>query len=204
MVIYAILGIFIGAVLNRLRGGAFATLLHINMGTQLTRLVTSILMGGYLCLGVVFGVFHHTNYIEYIKIMSLAITLTLGYVIAGWAPFQGMNNTVGDSATEKSYLEIIPNLLFTPQTVAWKVAGMSLAGLVCVFPAVLVYSLLFGIVLKGLLAALIGLLFGPAYFLASKLSLPINNFTNEKMTYGEVFSGAVIFAALLTCLSIVI
>jgi hypothetical protein len=201
MLIYTILGVLFMGVLNRLRGGAFATLLHINIGTQLTRLLTSALMGGFLCLGAYTGIFHAVSYITYIKIMSLIISLTAGYIIAGWAPFQGMNNTQGDNATEKSYLEIIPNLLFTPQTIAWKVAGMSLAGFVCLLPATTTYALLFNFNFKAILFALIGLLFGPAYYLASKLSLPINNFTNEKMTYGEVFAGFVIGLSLILCLS---
>lgn len=211
--VYFIVGLVFFGFMERLRGGAYDTLLNLHMGTQVTRIVTSFILSLYIIFGLWLGdLALHFNLINALRLLGITASLTLGYIIAGWAPFQGMNNTVGIPGTEKSYLEFIPNLIFKKNTVKWKFTGMAFAGIACVLPTTLMFMAEFGVshgksaavlspVFGGavfnfsiLFMVLIGTLFAPAYLLARVLNLPINKFTDEQMTWGEVFSGMVIGA----------
>jgi hypothetical protein len=189
--VYLLIALYLiyGAFLNRLRGGASSTLLNINIGTQTTRLLTSQLFVLPLLAALYFNKLSMPfSLYNALPIELTVVTLTLGYILAGWAPFQSMDTS---PVTEKSYLESLPNLLFTPDTTPWKFLGMMEAGFICLLPTAISYALFYHHYII-MAYALLGLLFAPAYLLARLFSFPINKLTPQKMAWGEVFSGVVI------------
>lgn len=167
----------------RLRGGAWATFLHIRMGTTVTRFVSTFFIS--LPLAWWFG--------NWWIVPAVTFGLWFGLVLAAYGSYMGM----GDHAhtPEKKWLDFFPRLLgLTPYSVAWDFAGMWFSG-------VLLYSwvvfMSFAVSMNWLTLLLIpasGLAFAGAYLLASWIPdelLPvIPGFTaREHEVFGELGAG---------------
>lgn len=101
----------------RLRGGAWATLLNIHMGTTVTRLVSAALISLPLALWT--G--------NLILIPLITVGLWLGLVMAGYGPYMGMGDHAITPAS--TWINFFPRLFgFKPYSVAWDFAGMWFCG----------------------------------------------------------------------------
>ncbi len=175
------------AVLWRMRGGAFATLAGVDIGTGWTRAWCGLLMsvGWIPILGA--------------SAFFLEATIFIGLSITGWEEFEGMGTETGYLVSEKPgyWMRWLPiKLGLLPVTIPYDLLGMAQAGLVCMAPTALLAAWLSGWhVMPAIIMLLCGLGFGPAYLLA-RLPLPaIPNFAHGQ-SWGEVFTGALIGAAL--------
>ena len=178
-IFYPIFGFFIW----RLRGGAWSTWLGINMGTQVTRFVTGILLSLPLLL------IHSTLFFPSLLILAIL----LGLILAGWGPFMGMGvHTITPSST---WLSIFPKLLgLTPQSFSWDFVGMFFCGIVLILPCVLAFNAL-GINLWSLaIVPSFAMLFAVIYLIFSKISsLPlISNFASNAEEWSECGVGILI------------
>ncbi len=101
----------------RLRGGAWATLLHVYMGTTVTRFVSAFLMAVPLLL----------LSFNWILIPLVTFGLWLGLVMAPYGAFMGMGDHAHTPA--KTWVNFFPKLLgFEPYGVKWDFAGMWFCG----------------------------------------------------------------------------
>lgn len=177
----------------RLRGGAWATLLHVYMGTTITRLVSSFLISlplawymsnWWIVPGVTFG-------------------LWFGLVMAGYGPFMGM----GDHAITpaKTWISFFPRLLrLKPQSRAWDFAGMWFCG-VLLYGWVCLMS--FSVSMNLLTLLLIpasGFAFAGVYYLASlvpdeKLPVIPGLTAKEHEVFGELGAGLWTGVLLILC-----
>ena len=113
--IYALYVIYVG-ILWRLRGGAWATFFGLNMGTNVTRLLTGVLIAVPL---VVFGA-------GSTQIVALAVAVVVGLMVAGWGPYMNFGPT-----TQTSWIDFFPYLLsLTLGTADWCLAGMFSCGMI--------------------------------------------------------------------------
>jgi hypothetical protein len=172
-------------ILWRLRGGAFASLSGINIGTQWTRVACGLLMAGPLWLVIGWPA------------LMLAVAITLGLMITGWEEFQGMGTESGTLLTEKPgyWMRWLPRALGAkPGTIPYDMLGMMQAGMLCMAPTALVaWALVNWGAAPGMLMA--GAEFAVAYLLA-RMDLPgIPEFAKGQ-EWGEVFTGVLIGAAL--------
>lgn len=167
----------------RLRGGAWATLLHIHMGTTVTRLVSSLLIS--VPLAVYWGLWS--------LIPLITIGMWLGLVLAGYGPFMGMGSHAFPPA--RTWIEFFPRLLgLAPQSVGWDTAGMWFCGVLLYLPVVLGYCWLASNWLLLLGVPLAAAAFAGSYLIMSKVPkdrLPIwPGFTaREHEVFGEIFTG---------------
>ena len=172
-------------VMWRMRGGAFATLSGVNIGTQCTRVICGLMMARPLFLVVGLWVY------------LIAFAIFAGLAITGWEEFQGMGTETGDLLTEKPkyWMRWLPGALgFSVGTIPYDMLGMAQAGLVCMVPVALAVGFV-----RPWSAMLIclgaGVGFAPCYLLA-RLNFPtIPNFA-QGQAWGEVFTGALIGTAL--------
>lgn len=185
-----------GAIVWRLRGGAWSTYANVHIGTNLTRLVTGFLLAAPL-MGLGFNPW---------LLGSLIIAIPLGLILAGWGPY--MNMTVDGDVTQTSWIDTFPRLLgFAPNTVAWCWTGMTVCGLI-VYSLVAFAIFLATVVghwsLMAMLPALIGVLVFPlTYWGFSRLvgSLPvITGFAATHDEWSECTVGATMAIVILaTC-----
>lgn len=178
---YLIIAI-VGAILMRLRGGAFSTLTGIRLGTDTARAIYAVPMGAALAIAS-----HHFS------AFLLAIPLFVGLLITGWGPFQGMG-LKAPTTPEKSWMRWLPNLLgLKTGTVGQDAFGLAEAGLVFMLPVALVCGWFYG----QFIVILAGLLWPVAYGIPRLVSLPtIPNFASGQ-SWGECFTGAFAGIALL-------
>lgn len=167
----------------RLRGGAWATLLHIHMGTTVTRLVSMFLIS--LPLAWWFA--------NWWMIPAVTFGLWFGLVLGGYGPFMGM----GDHriVPARTWISFLPKLLgLQPCGVAWDFVGMCFSG-VLIYSWVVIMS--FAVAMNWFVLVLIplsGIAFAGVYYLASLIpdnKLPvIPGFTaSEHEVFGELGAG---------------
>jgi hypothetical protein len=176
------------ALIWRLRGGAFATLSGVNIGTSATRIAAALLMAliFYVATRSYWG-------------FGLAPCLFAGMSVAGWGPFQGMGLEQDPGyVPEKSWLRWLPEQLgLKPGTFFHDFVGMAEAGAVCVLPSALFVAWLNGWSLAAfLLVIFAGLGFSVAYTLAKLIPFPTIPRFAEGQAWGEVLAGALLGAAL--------
>jgi len=142
----------------RLRGGAWQVV-GINMGTQVTRIVTAVLM--------TFPILAATWDPTLSGLVGLE--LLLGMILAGWGPYMAMGVQVGIPQS-RSWIDVFPRLLGrSPETLGWDAAGMfacgSIMGMLLSFPVALsTHSLL-----SLLLIPVVGSIMLFAYWLPTKV-----------------------------------
>jgi hypothetical protein len=183
-VLFVILFSIYSAVLWRLRGGAFATFLDLNLGTQGTRLLTSFLLGFvFLFLNIHYGI-------------TIMVTIMIGLLISGWPPFQAMGQPY-PGTPESSWLRWLPTRLgLTIDTVLYDIVGLFEAGLVFIAPT---YAAL---TLQGFNASLLlfmPLVFPLAYYIPTKINLPTITDFVQGQVWGEVFVGFFLGLFLILC-----
>jgi len=177
----------------RLRGGAWATFLHIYMGTTVTRLVSSFLISLPLA-------WYMSNWLI---VPGVTIGLWFGLVLSGYGPFMGMGSHAFPPA--KTWISFFPRLLgLKPQSVAWDFAGMWFCG-VLLYSWVIFMSI--AVSMNWFALCLIpasGLAFAGVYYLASLVpdeKLPvIPGFTaKEHEVFGELGAGLWTGVLLILC-----
>lgn len=176
----------------RLRGGAWATLLNIHMGTTVTRLVSAALISLPLALWT--G--------NLILIPLITVGLWLGLVMAGYGPYMGM----GDHAITPAptWINFFPRLFgFEPYSIKWDFAGMWFCGLLLSMFVVAGYVWLDHHWWSLLWIPLSGFGFAGIYLLASKVPdhlWPVwPGFTaKEHEVFGELGYGLFVGAMLLS------
>ena len=187
-VVLAGLFVLFSAVMWRLRGGAFTTLTGVRLGTDQARI--------FGCVpAMVFAevMAQNLGVSGWVRLGPLAVFA--GLVEGGWAPFQEMALMPADMP-EASWMRWLPERLgFKIGTLGHDFIGMMLAGYVCMAPLAMLVLLTAG--LYGCVVLLLaGLGFAPCYLLA-RLNFPaVKNFA-EGQSWGEVFVGALIGAALM-------
>ena len=183
MLLFAVHYVLFCSFMWRLRGGAWSTLLHIHMGTTVTRVVSAFLMSlplawwfanWYIVPGVTFG-------------------LWFGLVLGGYGPFMGMGDHAFTPA--KTWINFFPKLLgLRPYSVAWDFAGMWFSGVLIYSWVVLIAVASSGTLLLLALIPISGLVFAGSYYLMSQIpdsEFPIiPGFTaQEHEVFGELCAG---------------
>jgi hypothetical protein len=170
------------ALLWRLGGGAFTTLTGIELGTDTARLFR-------IAPTVIYVIAFYSPWT-----LLAPIALFAGLTIGGWGPFQGMG-LPSPSMPEQSWLRWLPERMgFKTGTLAHDFIGMVEAGILCMAPLALVVGFTQGFVAYAILISA-GAGFAPCYLLARRGFPSIPNFA-EGQSWGEVFTGALIGAAL--------
>jgi hypothetical protein len=178
-----ILFVLVCAGLWRLGGGAFTTLSGFELGTDEARVFRAVPAWSYLLA-----------FWPSIPSAFAALALYVGVMCVGWAPFQNMG-LPPENMPEQSWLRWLPEHLgLKIGTLGHDFVGMMEAGLVCVAPLAALTWFIAGPQGTAILLAA-GLGFAPCYLLA-RLNFPsVPNFA-EGQSWGEVFTGALIGAAL--------
>jgi hypothetical protein len=130
--IFAVLFVVFAAVMWRLRGGAFATLTGINIGTQWTRAACGLLMTAPL--GLLIGLW----------CVPMGLAIWAGLALTGWEEFQQMGTESVALLTEKPqyWMRWLPwSLGLRPGQVEYDLFGMAQAGMVCMAPLALLMGL---------------------------------------------------------------
>jgi len=192
-VIYILL---ITPIVWRLRGGALKTFLKLNVGTNVTRLLTMSFLGGSIALLVS----------ELLLFPIITFALMLGLVLSGWGPYMGMGRHV--TPASPSWIDFFPKMFkLIKHTRAWDFAGLSFCGFILFLPFFIATAVLINLYLVILLPVF-SLLFASSYALANKLPLHkfpiIPNFVScftDSRTYqheewAEIFVGVVVALAL--------
>jgi hypothetical protein len=181
----AVLFVLFSALMWRMRGGAFTTLTGLRLGTDAARIFGCVpaMVFGWVMLPVS----------GWISFAPLAVFL--GLLTTGWAPFQEMG-LQPVNMPEASWMRWLPEHLgFKIGTVGHDFIGMMQAGFVCLAPLAMLMEFTVGPYAVFVLDAA-GLGFAPCYLLA-RLNFPtVKNFA-EGQSWGEVFVGALIGAALM-------
>jgi hypothetical protein len=175
-------------LLWRLRGGAFATLTGLNVGTQATRIASAVLMAGFLYLLT-----------RHWIVLGFAPCLFVGWILGGWGPFQGMGLEADPGfVPEKSWLRWLPEQLgLKPGTVFHDLVGMAEAGVIAMAPSGLfVAYLTHWTGLYWLLVVFAGIGFAPCYLAARLLPFPTIPKFAQGQAWGEVLTGVLVGAAL--------
>lgn len=110
------------ALVWRLRGGAWNEVLGFSLGTNVTRLLTGILMA---------WPFWRTPWCA----VALALAIPLGLIVGGWGPFHAMGHHWPQRdwyrQDEASWIEAFPRVLgFRKFSTAWDFTGMLVCGLI--------------------------------------------------------------------------
>lgn len=179
------------AILWRLGGGAFTTLTGVELTTDEARLFRAF--AGSLAVFSFTPPFSAHAYI-YMTIWLAPAALYIGVMISGWGPFQGMG-LPSPGMPEQSWMRWLPEQLgLKVGTLAHDLVGMAEAGTVCMAPIAVLLGFLIGFKASAIMLGA-GVGFAPCYLLA-RLNFPtIPNFA-EGQSWGEVFAGALIGAAL--------
>jgi len=178
------------AIIWRFRGGAFTTLTGINPGTQ----------GARALCGLALGVPSGGMITPWWHAALVAPAILIGLMICGWEEFQ-MMGTGGALETEKPnyWPRWLPGALgLKIGTMPYDMVGMAEEGLLCMFPCML--ALIFWYDLRVLWLAAAGFCFSFAYALARVLPMPTIPRFASGQAWGEVFTGALVGAALMLVL----
>lgn len=175
-------------LLWRLRGGAFATLAGVTIGTQTTRIASAALMAGCLCLLT-----------RHWIVLGFAPCFFAGWIAGGWGPFQGMG-LEADAAfvPERSWLRWLPEQLgLKAGTVFHDLVGMAEAGVIAMAPSALfVGYLAHWIGMEWLLVVFAGIGFAPCYLAARLIAFPTIPKFAQGQSWGEILTGALVGAVL--------
>lgn len=189
-----VLFIAYGAVVWRLRGGAWNTWLNISMGTIATRIVTGFLFAMPMALAT--G--------SWWLLLSLTLATWLGLSIAGWGPFMTMGNH--PTPPKKTWIDIFPKMLgLTPGSVAWDFVGMVACGVLLFTPMVLSFGV---IALSWWMIPIVmiaSLLFATDYLLWSKAPQVPNvpGFASGYTEWAEVTAGALVSVLLMVTVAVI-
>ena len=172
---------FYGAVVWRIRGGAFTAATGVDLGAD----------GGRSFCGAAFAA--PLAYLAHDwRLLALAPAFFIGLALIGWGPYMDMN---ADHGNEKpSPWSWIPGRIGIPaDSLAHDLIGMASAGTLCVaFPA----GVLWWLHLQWWCVLGVGPLFAPLYLLADRLPLPTCVVVDDGPAWGEVFVGALLGVAL--------
>lgn len=183
--------LLVPAFLWRLGGGAFTTLTGVNLATDEARLFRAF--PGFLVVIGFAPSFVNYPYI-YMTVWLVPVALYIGVLISGWGPFQGMGLPSPDMP-EQSWMRWLPEQLgFQIGTLAHDFVGMAEAGVVCMAPLAALLGILIGFKAAAIMLGA-GIGFAPCYLLA-RLNFPTIPLFAEGQSWGEVFTGALIGAAL--------
>lgn len=188
-------------IIWRLRGGALKTFLKINVGTNVTRLLTMSILGA--SISIFLG--------SWILFPLISIALVLGLILAGWGPYMGMGRHTRPA--ESSWIDFFPKMFkLIKGTRAWDFAGLSFCGFILFLPIFIAMSFLFNAFLLILLP-IFSILFASSYALAEKLPLHkfpiipnfVSCFTDSRVyqheEWSEMFVGVVV--ALVLCIFLI-
>lgn len=175
-----------GSAVWRLRGGAFAALSGINIGTPATRAACGFLLALPLAALV-----------RDPRALLLWPALFAGLSCVGWGPFQGLQaGTAAGAQRDGPYVWAVDRLGFEPSSPWWSIVGLMICAAVCFAPAAAVAWWLDP---RGwwVLAAMVPW-FPPAYWLGSLLPTLGSGprWRNVFTAWGEALVGA----ALAPCL----
>jgi hypothetical protein len=170
------------ALLWRLGGGAFTTLTGIELGTDTARLFR-------IAPALIYVIAFCSPWT-----LLAPAALLVGLMISGWGPFQGMG-LPSPNMPEQSWLRWLPERFgLKIGTLGHDFVGMAEAGMVCMWPLALLVFFPLGFASAAILIVA-GLGFAPCYLLARRGFPTIPHFA-EGQSWGEVFTGALIGAAL--------
>lgn len=185
MITLAIMAVW-GAVVWRMRGGAFAAVTGIDIGTQSTRLACGVLLA--IPTECIAGDW---------RLMGLAVTIFAGLAVVGWAPFMAFGAD-GNAHVGGSPFERLPAALGIPKASAWTdaVAWFEI-GTVCMAPSA---ALLWWCGLAWWWLLVPALAFAGVYWAADAAGarrwLPYWRVIDTPEAWAEFVMGAVIGAAL--------
>lgn len=192
--ILKIIFIAYGAVVWRLRGGAWSTWLGINMGTETTRVVTGLLFA--IPMALVTG--------SAWLLVSLTLATWLGLSIAGWGPFMTMGQH--ETPPKRTWIDIFPMILgLAPHSVAWDFVGMTVCGFLLFTPMILSFGVIALSWWMALIIPVSAFLFALDYLLWSRASnIPsIPGFASGSTEWAEFTAGALVSIALLVTVAII-
>lgn len=172
-----------GALGWRLRGGAFAGLTGINIGTQWTRCVFSLWM--ILPLALVD-----------LRLFLLMPALWVALMTTGWGGYMAVYHDGPNTDPRLGFDWVLRHLHLPPQSLWWNLIGLGLNGLwMLAFPAGILAALM-GWDHAGK-AEILGLWLPFAYYLAVTAKLPLlGKFVDDETVWGEVFVGAILTSGL--------
>lgn len=173
-------------VVWRMRGGAFATVTHINIGTQPTRAACGLLIAAPLAW--LTGDWW---------LLGLTPAIFLGLVCVGWAPFMAFGED-DNAYVAGSPFDVLPDLLRIPRASAWTdaVAWLQIGPVCLALSAAWLWWL--GLAWWWLIVP--ALAFGPVYAACDAAGLrrwlPRWRVADTPETWAEAAMGIVIGAAL--------
>jgi len=169
-----------GGLVWRLRGGAFARLSGVNLGTQGTRLSCGLLLAGPLAA-------------VDIRALLFCPALAIGLSLVGWGPYMGLGRSTPDRAV--GVVDPVLRVVWRKETWLSDFTGLALCGVICLAPAMPIAVWLRPATVICLFTA--GLAFAPAYALGYALRLPtLGAWVDDATVWGEVLVGLLVAAAL--------
>lgn len=176
----------------RFRGGAFTTLTGINPGTDGARALGAVMIGAPLA-----GLTHHW------LVLTIVPAIVVGLMLTGWGPFQGMGTEPASTVPEKSWLRWLPSHLgLPPNHFGQDFVGMGLAGLVCLLPVSVCAVFLGPHPWAGAFVAAVGAVGFPLAYTLALVGFPTIPRFATGQSWGEVFAGAILGAALFIALGL--
>ena len=165
-ILFSIIYLVFGAIVWRLRGGAWETFTPLKFGTSVTRAITGILLS--------LPLFFITSNIWLVCLLALSIFTSLS--VLGWGPYMDIGEHSPSNPGSPSWIDFFPRLFgFQRYTVSWDVIGMVACGLIMFGIDVLPFVVLsFNWYLISL-AVLSGILFAVMYWFVYRVlptSLP--------------------------------